>query len=547
MDVKTIFYTGSAVMSDEIMHYDVVIVGAGPAGLSSAIKLKQLSSDLKICILEKGAEVGAHLLSGAVLETRSLDELLPDWHQLNPPIKTKANQDEFLYLTETNSWKLPTPGSMKNHGNYIISLSQFSRWLAEQAQNLGIEIYPGFAANELVYEGERVCGIKTNPMGVDKQGQQTERYQPSVEIHGKFVILAEGCRGSLSQQAMAKFNLRQHSSPQTYGIGLKEVWEIKPEHHQAGKITHTVGWPLDKQTYGGSFIYHLDNNKISFGFVIGLDYKNPYLNPFQELQRFKLHPKINHLFQGAKRLSYGARALNEGGWQSLPKLNFPGGLLIGDAAGFLNVAKIKGIHAAMKSGMLAAEAIVTAINKNHHDADYQSAFEQSWLGAELKNIRNIRPGFHWGLIPGLAYAAIDYYLLRGKAPWTFKNKADHNQLQVKNSAKKINYPKPDGITTFDRLSSVYLSNTYHEENQPCHIHLKQPNLAIDKNYQAYDSPEQRYCPGGVFEIIHGDKGPYLQTNGQNCLHCKTCDIKDPSQNILWTTPEGGGGPNYEEM
>lgn len=446
--------------------------------------------------------------------------------------------------------RLPTPRTMNNRDNYIISLGNLCRWLAQQAESLGVEIYPGFAAAEILYdEQNQVCGIATGDMGIGKDGQHTERYQSGIELRAKQTIFAEGCRGSLTKILMTKFHLRKNCDPQTYGIGIKELWEIHPDKHEPGKVIHTIGWPLDSKTYGGSFIYHLENNQVALGFVIGLDYQNPYLNPFEELQRFKTHPAIRNLLQGGKRIVYGARALSEGGWQSIPKLTFPGGLLIGDTAGFLNVPKIKGTHTAMKSGMVAAE---TLLSNNTIIAgemiQYTENIQKSWVGSELKEVRNIRPAFRWGLWLGLAYSALDNYILRGRAPWTFKNHADNTQLKNARDCKKIDYPKPDGVITFDRLSSVYLSNTNHEENQPCHLQIKNPDIPIGVNFADYDAPEQRYCPAGVYEIVYdADNKPRLQINAQNCVHCKTCDIKDPTQNINWVTPEGNGGPNYPNM
>nr|WP_245614344.1 electron transfer flavoprotein-ubiquinone oxidoreductase [Legionella massiliensis] len=538
------------------MEYDVVIVGAGPAGLSAAIKLKQLAAkenkELTVCILEKGAQVGSHILSGAVLEPRSLQELLPDnWQEA--PLNTAVNKDLFYFLTSKHAIRLPTPKPMRNHGNYIISLGELCRFLATEAEKLGCEIYPGFAAAEVLYnDQDQVIGVATGEVGIDKKGQQTPNYQAGMHLLAKQTLFAEGCRGQLSQTLMQHYNLRDKAQPQTYGLGIKEIWQVSPEKHQPGKVVHTIGWPLNKATYGGSFIYHLSNNRVALGFVVGLDYKNPWLSPFGEFQRFKTHPLVSDLLKGAERISYGARALNEGGWQSIPKLSFPGGILIGDAAGFLNVPKIKGIHAAMKTGMLAAEACFEfLIQDQQADAElktYPEKFQNSWLAKELYQVRNIRPGFRYGLWVGLANAAFETYISRGKAPWTMKNHADFSSLRPANSSKKINYPKPDGVLTFDKLSSVYLSNTYHEENQPSHLKLRNPLLAIRVNYQLYASPETRYCPAGVYEIIEEEgKEPRLQINAQNCIHCKTCDIKDPRQNIVWQAPEGSGGPNYIDM
>ncbi len=542
-------------MEYETMEFDVLIVGAGPSGLSAAIKLKQLAlaekRDLSVCILEKGSQVGAHILSGAVLEPRSLKELLPDtWKEA--PLDTSVNQDLFYFLTQNKSYKLPTPKPMTNHGNYIISLGELCVFLAAQAEQLGCEIYPGFAATEVLFNDKnQVIGVATGSVGVDKQGNQTGHYQPGMHLLARQTLLAEGCRGQLSQFIMSRYHLRDHVQPQTYALGIKEIWRVNEKMHQPGKVIHTIGWPLDQATYGGSFVYHLSNQQVALGFVVGLDYKNPWLNPFAELQRFKTHPLIHPVLNGGERIAYGARALNEGGWQSLPKLTFPGGALIGDSAGFLNVPKIKGIHLVMKSGMLAAEACFDAINENTTEqielGAYSRKVNQSWVAHELYSVRNIRPGFRMGLMPGLINAAFETYITRGHSPWTLPNHADHKTLIPADKAKKINYPKPDGKLTFDRLSSVFLSNTFHEENQPSHLKLKNPKLAIDVNLKVYASPESRYCPAGVYEIVEEEAGPRLQINAQNCIHCKTCDIKDPRQNIVWKAPEGSGGPNYSGM
>ncbi|RUR15190.1 electron transfer flavoprotein-ubiquinone oxidoreductase [Legionella sp. km535] len=542
-------------MEHETMEFDVIIVGAGPAGLSAAIKLKQLAQasqkELSVCILEKGAQIGAHILSGAVLEPISLKELLPDTWQ-NAPLDTQVTQDQFYFLTEKKSYKLPTPKPMHNQGNYIISLGELCLFLAEQAESLGCEIYPGFAAAEVLFNDKnQVIGISTGNVGIDKEGKETNNFQPGMHLLAKQTLFAEGCRGQLSQYLMSRFHLRDHAQPQTYGIGIKELWQVDASRHEPGKVIHTVGWPMDHATYGGSFIYHLSKQRVAIGFVVGLDYKNPWLNPFAELQRFKTHPIIRSVLEGGERIGYGARALNEGGWQSLPKLVFPGGALIGDAAGFLNVPKIKGIHTAMQSGMLAAqacfEALIQDTSNQYELSTYPEKIKKSWLAKELYSVRNIRPGFKFGLIPGLINAAFETYITRGHSPWTLSNHADHNCLISAEKAKKINYPKPDGKLTFDKLSSVFLSNTYHEENQPCHLKLKQPKLAIDVNLKTYASPESRYCPAAVYEIVEEEQGPRLQINAQNCIHCKTCDIKDPRQNIIWHAPEGGGGPNYTGM
>ena len=532
------------------MSYDVVIVGAGPSGLAAAIRLKQINPALSVCLLEKGSEVGAHLLSGAVFETRALDELIPDWKEKGAPLTCPATQDRFLFLTEKKSFRLPTPPQMNNHGNYIISLGIFAKWLAEQAQGLGVEIYPGFAAAEILYhEDGSIKGVATGDMGVDKHGNKTASFQPGMELHARQTVFAEGCRGSLTKILFEKFELRKECDPQTYGLGIKELWEIPKEKHSQGLIIHTIGWPMDMKTYGGSFMYHMENNIVSVGYVVGLDYSNPHLSPFSEMQRFKLHPSVRQYLDGGKRIAYGARAISEGGLQSLPKLTFPGGLLIGDTAGFLNVPKIKGNHTAMKSGMVAAEALAALLSGNGRECTaYPELLKKSWLWDELYQVRNLRPAFHWGLLPGLILSAIDTYIFKGRAPWTLKNHSDHDRLKKAADAPKITYPKPDGVLTFDRLSSVFVSNTNHEEDQPCHLKLKDPSIPIGRNLPDYDEPAQRYCPAGVYEIVTGTDGkPKFQINAQNCVHCKTCDIKDPAQNIDWSVPQGGGGPNYQGM
>lgn len=544
-------------MSRESMEYDVVIVGAGPSGLATAIRLKQLAetagSDVSVCVVEKGSEVGAHILSGAVIEPRSLNELIPDWKDKGAPLNTPVLEDRFVYLTESGSFKLPTPPQMHNEGNFIISLGNLCRWLGEQAEALGVEIYPGFAAAEVLYhEDGSVKGIATGDMGVGKDGQPTHNYQEGMELHAKQTIFSEGCRGSLTKEIQAKFELRKGVDPQTYGIGIKELWEIDPAKHKPGLTMHSIGWPLSSDTYGGSFLYHLEGNLVAVGFVVGLDYSNPHLSPYEEFQRFKHHPEIVATFEGGRRISYGARALSEGGFQSLPKLTFPGGVLVGDTAGFLNVPKVKGTHMAIKSGMVAAEAVFEHLQAGAglgEVSTYTDKIKASWLWDELYQVRNIRPSFNWGLWGGLLYSALDTYVFGGKAPWTLRHHDDHSQLKPAAQCAKINYPKPDGKISFDRLSSVFLSSTNHEENQRCHLTLKDANVPLSVNLAMYDAPEQRYCPAGVYEILtDGESGqPRLQINAQNCLHCKTCDIKDPTQNINWVLPEGGGGPNYPNM
>ena len=536
----------------EELNYDVVIVGAGPAGLSTAIKLKQLDTNLSICVLEKASEVGAHILSGNVFETKALDELIPNWKELNSPINTSVTSEDFLFYTKTKSMKVPNfflPNVLKNHGNYIISLSNLCKWLGEFAENLGVEIFPGFAASKLLYDNDqKVVGVQTGDMGLDKDFKPKDNYEPGINIKGKVTVLSEGCRGHLGKEVLKKFNLDSNNkSPQQYGIGFKEIWEINSENHQIGKVSHSVGWPLESDTYGGSFCYHAENNQIYLGYVIGLDYKNPYLSPYDEFQQFKTHPDIKKLLDGGKRISYGARALIEGGLQSLPQMYMPGALLIGCDAGTLNMPKIKGSHTAMKSGIIAAEVINDHINSNKELSEYESKFKNSWVYEELYKARNVKPSFQWGLIPAMIFTGLDQKIFGGKLPFTLQHKhADHESLIPAKKAKKITYPKYDGVITFDKPSSVYLSGTNHADDQPNHLLLNDKDLSTNLTIENYDEPAQRYCPAGVYEVEFDNdlQKKILKINSQNCIHCKTCDIKEPSQNIEWVTPEGGGGPIY---
>jgi electron-transferring-flavoprotein dehydrogenase len=543
----------------EAMEYDVVIVGAGPAGLAAAIRLKQLSADISVCVVEKGSEVGAHILSGAVVDPIALHELIPDWKELGAPLKTPVIDDRFYVLGPKGALRMPNflmPPLMSNHGNYAVSLGNVCRWLATQAEGLGVEIYPGFAASEVLYRDDgSVRGIVAGVLGIAKDGSHKPDYQPGMELNGKYVFIAEGVRGSLAKEIIAKYELAKDREPQKFGLGMKELWEVKPENHKQGQVTHTMGWPLGAKAGGGSFMYHLEDNLVSIGFVVHLNYQNPHLFPYMEFQRFKHHPLIAQVLDGGRRVAYGARAITEGGFQSVPKLTFPGGALIGCSAGFVNVPRIKGSHNAMKTGMLAAEAAFAALNQGRSGdeiSDYQSAYENSWVCEDLKKVKNVKPMWSkLGLTGGVVLGAVDMWLntLFGFGLGTWKHgKADFATLKPSSECPTIDYPKPDGILSFDRLTNVAFSATSHEEDEPVHLKLRDASIPISINLPIWDEPAQRYCPAGVYEVVAEDgKAPRFQINHQNCVHCKTCDIKDPSQNITWVVPQGGEGPNYPNM
>jgi electron-transferring-flavoprotein dehydrogenase len=545
------------------MEFDVVIVGAGPSGLSTAIRLMQQANEaeqeITVCVVEKGSEVGAHILSGAVFEPTALNELIPDWKEKGAPLNTPVKRDDIYILRdEEKAFKTPgafIPKPMHNEGNYIVSLGNVCRWLAEQAEELGVEIFPGFAAQEILTdENGAVRGIQTGDMGIGMDGEQKDGFMPGMELLAKYTIFAEGCRGHLGKRLIKDFNLNEGKGPQHYGIGIKELWDIDPDKHEEGLVVHTAGWPLDSSTGGGSFLYHIENNQVVVGLIVDLSYSNPHMSPFEEFQRYKHHPVIKQYLDGGKRVSYGARAIAKGGLQALPKMTFPGGLLVGCDAGTLNAAKIKGSHTAMKSGMLAAEAVFEALQAgrgNDEVTEFTTKFENSWLYEDLHKARNFGPAMHkFGMMVGGAFTYIDQNIFGGKLPFTLQDPTpDHEQLKPASECKKIDYPKPDGVLSFDRLSSVFLSNTNHEEDQPVHLQLTDPNIPLQNNLPVYDEPAQRYCPAGVYEIVKSeeDGSEKFQINAQNCVHCKTCDIKDPSQNITWVAPEGTGGPNYPNM
>jgi electron-transferring-flavoprotein dehydrogenase len=544
----------------ESMEYDVVIVRGGPAGLSAAIRVKQRAADMgreiSVCVLEKGSEIGAHILSGAVMDPRALSELIPDWKEKGAPLTVAVSEDRFMFLSEKRAFDVPDwmlPPSFRNHGNFVVSLANVTRWLGQQAEALGVEIFPGFAASEVLYGDDgSVRGVATGDQGIGRDGARTAHFQRGIELHAAYTLFCEGTRGHLGRQLTERFDLRKGIDPQVYGIGIKEIWEVEPAKHRPGRVVHTAGWPLDRDTYGGSFLYHADDNRVVTGFVVGLGYTNPYLSAFEEFQRYKTHPAIRSVLEGGRRLSYGARAITAGGLVSLPKLVFPGGALAGDEAGFLNASRIKGSHAAIKSGMLVADALADALAAGRSGDElsaYPESFKASWLHDELHRARNFKQWMSRGLFVGTAMVAIEQKLLNGNVPWTLHHRhADHETLRPAARCRPIEYPKPDGKLTFDRLSSVFVSNINHEENQPIHLTLKNESVPVDMNLRVYDGPEARYCPAAVYEFDRNEAGnARLVINAQNCIHCKTCDIKDPSQNIVWTAPEGGGGPNYAAM
>ena len=544
----------------DTVEYDVVIVGAGPSGLSAAIRLKQLAEEngqeISVCVLEKGSEPGAHILSGAVMDPRALSELLPDWKEKGAPVSVAVTEDRFLFLRQNGAVKIPDfilPKAMHNEGNYVISLASLVRWLGEQAEAMGVDVFPGFAAVEVLYDNKlAVKGVATGNMGIGRNGKPTDHFQPGMELHARYTLFAEGARGQLGKQLIEKYELNANCDPQSYALGIKEIWKVRPEVHQPGLVIHTAGWPLDTDTYGGAFMYHMDNREVAIGFTVGLAYKNPYLSPYGEFQRYKTHPAIRHFLEGGERIAYGARAIAAGGIQALPEIAFPGGALLGCDAGFMNGGRIKGIHTALKSGMLAAEAAFSAISENRKQdvlRAYPEGFRRSWLYDELFRIRNFKPWMGTNLYWGTLMFGIDQVVFRGKAPWTLhREKADHEYLLPASQCKPIDYPRPDGKLTFDIASSLYLSGTMHEENQPPHLTLKNPDVPVEVNWAVYGGPEAHYCPAAVYEFVTGSEGKTrLQINAANCLHCKTCDIKDPTQNIIWIAPEGGGGPNYPDM